>query len=90
VRYYLTPIIGTGTEDNPYQPKVANYQCNWAAAYEIPGEKTSIVAVNATPVVFAQIDADADITLLADNLEDTITSEEFQRICPNGAVMVYG
>ena len=29
-RYYLSPIIGTGDENNPYRPKVADYDVRWA------------------------------------------------------------
>ncbi len=90
MRYYLSPTVGIGTDSDPYRPKVAAYQCNWAAVYEDPEAKTSIVAVNATSDVFAQIDTDADIEFLTDNLDEAMTSEEFQRITPNGAVMVYG
>ena len=29
-RYYLSPIIGTGTESDPYRPKIADYGVSWA------------------------------------------------------------
>ena len=29
-RYYLSPIIGTGTEADPYRPKIADYGGAWA------------------------------------------------------------
>lgn len=88
--YYLAPTIGTGTDPDPYRPKISNYNCSWAAVYENPGEKTSIVAVSTTPEVIALIEADTEITFLGDTLEEAVTTEEFQRICPNGTVMVYG
>ena len=28
-RYYLSPIIGTGAEGDPYRPKIADYGVNW-------------------------------------------------------------
>jgi hypothetical protein len=90
MRYYLVPTIGIGTDADPYRPKIANYQCNWACVYEEPGEQNSVVAVNATPEVFAQIDVDSEITLLGDNLDVVITNEDFQKICPSGQVMIYG
>lgn len=90
MKYYSSSIIGNGTEDDPYRPKVANYKCSYSTVYEMPDAKSSIVVVNATPEVFAQIGTDPEITLLADNLEDAVTPEEFQRICPKGTVMVYG
>jgi hypothetical protein len=89
MRYYLAPTIGTGTEQNPYRPKVANYDCSWAAVYEEPEENNSVVAVNARSSVYAQIDADAEVLLLSDNLEEVMTNKEYQRICPDGVVMVY-
>lgn len=88
-KYYLTPTIGTGTDADPYRPKVAEHQCSWAAVYEQPEEKNSIVAVNANESVFTEIEQDTEILLLADNFDDLLTDVEFQRICPNGQVMVY-
>lgn len=91
MRYYLSPTIGTGlSESGAYRPKIAQYDCSYATAYESPGGQTTIVAVNATPEVFAQIDADPDIILLGENLNEAMTTEEYQRIAPNGTVMVYG
>lgn len=28
-RYYISPIVGTGAEDDPYRPKVADYGVSW-------------------------------------------------------------
>lgn len=89
MKYYLAPTIGTGTDQDPYRPKIANYQCNWSAVYENPEQKNSIVAVKAEDEVLAQITQDSEITYLGDETE-AMTSEEFQRICPNGTVIVYG
>ena len=88
-KYYLAPTIGIGTDQDPYRPKVADYQCNWVAVYEVPEQASSIIAVNADEKVFAEIEQDAEILLLADSLDKTLTDAEFQRICPNGQVMVY-
>ena len=89
VKYYLAPTVGTGIDADPYRPKVDEYQCNWTAVYESPEEKNSIVAVNANESVFAEIEQDSEILLLADNLDDLLTDTEFQRICPDGMVVVY-
>ncbi len=88
MRYYLAPTIGKGTEAVSCRPKIAEYHCSWAAVYSDPDESCSIVAVNATTEVFEKIDADHDIEFLGDNLDEVMTSEEFQRICPDGKVMV--
>ena len=88
-KYYLATTIGTGTDQDPYRPKIAEYKCSWTAVYESPEEKNSIVAVNADEKVFAEIEQDAEILLLAGSLDELLTDEEFQRICPNGQVMVY-
>ena len=90
MRYYLAPTIGTGTEADPYRPKVADYQCNWAAVYSTPDETEAIVAVSATEDVFDLIGADADMIFLGDDLDEAMTTEEFQRIAPDGQVMVSG
>lgn len=29
-RFYLCPIIGIGTEEDPFRPKVANYAVQWS------------------------------------------------------------
>jgi hypothetical protein len=88
-KYYLVATIGNGTEQDPYRPKVAEYKCSWTAVYESPEQANSIVAVNADETVFTEIEKDAEILLLADNLDELLTDEEFQRICPDGTVMVY-
>lgn len=89
MKYYLAPTMGTGTDADPYRPKIAEYQCSWAAVYESPEQNNAIVAVSASEDVLAKINADAELLYLGDDKE-VMTSEEFQRICPNGAVMVYG
>ena len=88
MRYYLAPTIGKGAELDPYRPKITEYQCSWAAVYSSPDETESIVAVSATEEVFAKIDADSDIVFLGDDLDEAMTTEEFQRIAPDGQVMV--
>lgn len=89
IKYYLAATIGSGTENDPYRPKVADYSYNWTAIYEIPEAKNSIVAVKDTEEIIAQIETDEEILLLADNLNNLIINEEYQRICPSGTVMVY-
>lgn len=89
VKYYLASTIGTGIDQDPFRPKIANYQCNWTTVYENPEQNSSIVAVSANEEVSAQIALNPEITFLGDETE-VMTNEEFQRICPNGTVMVYG
>jgi hypothetical protein len=89
MKYYLAPTIGSGTEQDSYRPKVSNYNCSWVAIYETPEQNNAIVAVKATDEVLAQITSDSEITYLGDD-GDAMTTEEFQRICPDGKVMVYG
>lgn len=64
--YYQCPTIGSGTDTDPYRPKIANYDCSWSCVYAEPGESTSIVAVNAMPDVLAQINSDSQITVVTD------------------------
>jgi len=69
--YYLVPIIGDGISENPYRPKIDDYQCAWAA-------KTSskqgffIVAIKAEPDVMEQILTDADIQLYTPQPNDIL------------------
>lgn len=88
IKYYLAVTIGTGSAQDLYRPKIAEYRCNWTAVYSSPDQKSSIVAVNATDEVIAKIALDTEITYLGDDKE-VMTSAEFQRLCPNGTVMVY-
>lgn len=30
-RFYLSPVIGSGTEDDPYRPKIAQFNVTWSA-----------------------------------------------------------
>lgn len=43
---YLSPVIGTGTDADPYRPKIAVYTCNWVANYNAEGNSV-LVVVNA-------------------------------------------
>ena len=88
--YYLAKTIGTGNDKDSFRPKVADYKCSYSAVYSSPNAEISIVAVKAESDIITQINADPDITFLGDNLDEAMTSEEFQRICPDGQVMVYG
>lgn len=38
-RYYLSPIIGTGAEDDPFRPKIADYGVRWVGS--IPSDPTT-------------------------------------------------
>lgn len=63
-RYYLAPVIGAGTEDDPYRPKVALYPVAWTAqiasgAEGRPLQSQAIVEVDADD--FAALDADPEL-----------------------------
>ena len=38
-RYYLSPIVGVGTEADPYRPKIADYGVGWVGV--IPSDPTT-------------------------------------------------
>ena len=68
-RYYLSPIIGDGTEENPYRPKVAEYGLPWTASIASkedghPAQMVTVVEV---------ITADHSV-LLADNELTDVTA----------------
>lgn len=61
-RYYLSPIIGTGTEADPYRPKIADYGVSWSCVIssdELTGQPKH-------PWCVAVVDAADHATLLAD------------------------
>ena len=63
IRPYLSPIIGTGTDADPYRPKVATYPVAWAAviagqANGAPRLAWSLVIVNAPDLTALEADAD--------------------------------
>ena len=63
IRPYLSPIIGTGTDADPYRPKVANYSVPWAAVIAgqpngAPKLTWSLVIVNAPDLTALEADAD--------------------------------
>jgi hypothetical protein len=60
-RYYLGPIIGDGTEENPFRPKVALYSVQWScpiASLE-NGHPAQMRAIS-------EVEADDHSALLAD------------------------
>lgn len=51
-RYYLSPIIGSGTEADPYRPQVADYVKDWWGTFQSdanghPAQPWCLVLVNA-------------------------------------------
>lgn len=51
-RYYVCRVVGDGTENNPYRPKVANYPVNWVGILGsnpdgTPKKAWALVLVNA-------------------------------------------
>ena len=66
-RYYLSPIIGTGTEADPYRPKIADYGVSWAGVIQSntaghPAKAWCLVLVEATD--HAKLLADTDLDAL--------------------------
>lgn len=65
VRFYISPIIGSGTEADPYRPKAADYGLPWSAQMDndpvtgAPLQTKSVVRVEAED--FSALDADADL-----------------------------
>lgn len=64
-RYYLSPIIGTGTESNPYRPKIADYGVSWACVIQSntaghPAKAWCLVLVEAPDQTALRADADLD------------------------------
>jgi hypothetical protein len=63
-RWYLCPVVGTGTEDDSYRAKVADFGVNHIAVIPSKPDGTPrfgwcLVKVNAAS--FAALDADADL-----------------------------
>lgn len=72
VAYYVCPVIGSGTHEDMYRPKVAEYDVNYTSAgSNIKG--WSIVCVNASD--HSALIADSQIYLLSDTTLDTLYSE---------------
>ena len=64
-RYYLSPIIGTGTEADPYRPKIADYGVSWACVIQSntaghPAKAWCLVLVEASDQTTLLADADLD------------------------------
>ena len=67
-RYYLSPIVGTGTEEDPYRPKIADYGVSWSCVIssdELTGQPKR-------PWCVAVVEAADHATLLADTTLDAI------------------
>lgn len=68
-RYYLSPIIGSGTEADPYRPKIADYGVDWAGVIKSdasghPAQPWCLVLVNTAD--HSKLLADADLDPLPD------------------------
>ena len=78
VRPYLSPIIGTGTDADPYRPKVATYPVAWAAVIAgqpngAPKLTWSLVLVNAPDLTALEADADL-LSIPGSDMSTTISS----------------
>lgn len=61
-RYYLSPIIGSGSEADPYRPKVADFGVSWAGV--IPSDP--VTGQPLRPWCLVQVEAPDHAALLAD------------------------
>ena len=73
-RYYVCPVIGDGTEENAYRPKVADYNVSWTGLLStdpqgLPKKAWSLVLVDT--VDHTAILADGKIFALPDSGLDT-------------------
>lgn len=83
-RYFLSPIIGTGTDADPIRPKVADYGVGWVGL--IPSNpngsaKFSWAFVIASATDFSALLADNALYALPDRLlNDGLTKQERSQI----------
>lgn len=84
-RYYISPIVGDGSESNPFRPKVANYGVPWVGVQSTgpdgrPDRTWSLVLVNTTD--HTALIADPDIRAIPmaalDNTLSTLTTQQRQ------------
>ena len=61
-RYYLSPIIGSGSEADPYRPKIADFGVSWAGI--IPSDPVTGQPVRSW--CLAQVETPDHTVLLAD------------------------
>lgn len=61
-RYYLCAMIGNGSEESPYRPKVANYNVSWSAVVSHNADGTLRF-----PWAFVIVNTIDHTALLADN-----------------------
>lgn len=67
-RYYISPIVGDGTEFNPFRPKVADYGVAWAGS--IPSDPVTGRPTSAWALVV--VNAKNHAALLADGAIDAL------------------
>jgi hypothetical protein len=74
VRIYIVPIIGTGTNTDPYRPKyVSDYPIQWGAMdYENHG--WMLVAADVDSATHAVISGNSDVYSLPQDLDANLTS----------------
>ncbi|MCL6612729.1 MAG: hypothetical protein K6T66_14430 [Peptococcaceae bacterium] len=78
--YYLTKVVGTGTEDDPRRPYISKFDgVAWAAAYDDPPSTRGclVFCPNPTP----EMEADPYVKRVSKaNLDDFYSSTEFDRL----------
>ena len=87
VRVYLSPIVGTGTSDDAYRPKIADYGVPWVSviASQSSGHpKFNWAVVLVSTESFTTLDADTSLdgfpNLPVDTLISSLTNAVRQRI----------
>ncbi|SFH39282.1 hypothetical protein SAMN05660649_05032 [Desulfotomaculum arcticum] len=76
--YYVSKMIGKGTEEDPYRTPVANYSVNWVMVGQT--DKGCLVYVpNPTP----EMEVDKDIKALPKDLNTTFTRQDWNRLVTN-------
>jgi hypothetical protein len=73
-RFYISKVIGDGTEENPFRPKVADYPVTWMGMFSHPAVRAwALVKVDA--VDHADLIADTQIRPIPEgSLDKTVGS----------------
>ena len=70
-RFYLCPVIGDGSEENPFRPAVAEYDVQWSCAIASGEDGRPLQAM-----CVVEVGADDHAALQADPAFTDITAEQ--------------
>lgn len=73
IAYYITTIIGNGTNDNPYRSKVSDYGINYSSVIDLNKKNWCLVVVNTED--HSQLIADNQIREISSDLLETTWGE---------------